>query len=121
METVTLTGEDVVALPAASRARAVSVCVPFGRRGRGPGHGIGRAGVLGGKIDAVEEEAHARNADVVARVGGHGRLPVTVAPGLGAVSETVGGVVSVGVDWVVADALADWADSLPAASYALTV
>src|SRR6478735_2992087 len=48
-------------------------------------------------------------------------VPLTVAPALGAVSETVGGVVSEGAACVVTLALMERADSFPAASVALTV
>ena len=47
-------------------------------------------------------------------------LALTVAPDAGAVIETVGGVGSGGGDWVVASALADMADSFPAASNAVS-
>jgi hypothetical protein len=47
-------------------------------------------------------------------------FPETVAFATGTVTETDGGVVSIGGDWVVTVTPSDWADSLPAASSALT-
>ena len=58
LATVTLTADEVVVLPAASRARAVSVWVPLADRGGVPRHAVGRgAGVLGAQVGAVHGTA----------------------------------------------------------------
>ena len=100
--TVTLTAVEVVLLPAASRATAVSVWLPladwvvfhdtlypcWGREGAG-------GGVLGAQIGAVQLELHPGHPDVVGGGGGQVHaVPDTVAPLAGAVRLTVGGVVS---------------------------
>ena len=74
-----------------SRATAVSVCVPAGRPTRVPGDGVGRGGVLGAEVVAVELELHARDRGVVGGGRGDRRVLTTVAPSAGAVIETVGG------------------------------
>ena len=119
-DTLAGTGADVVVLPAASRALAVRSCVPF------------VAAVVSHVTEYGELTSSApsvcpsrRNWTAVTPMASDAvavtlTLPLTVAPADGAEIETVGGVVSGGGDWVVASALADWADSLPAASKALT-
>ena len=70
LATLTVTGAESVVLPAASRARAVSVCAPFGTVARVPRKRVRARRVLGSGVDAVDEELHAGDADVVGRVGG---------------------------------------------------
>ena len=67
LATLTVTGTESVALPAASRARAVSVCGPFGTVRVSHVKAVGRARVLGPVGAAVDEELHAGDADVVVR------------------------------------------------------
>ena len=57
-------------LPAASRARAVSVCAPLVAVRVSHGSPYGAARVLSTGADAVDVELHAGDADVVVGVGG---------------------------------------------------
>ena len=91
LATLTVTGADVVVLPAASRAlRGERVRAVADRPGV-PAEPVGRARVLRAGGRAVDEEPDARDADVVARVGGH--LDDVAHRGVrcGAVIETDGG------------------------------
>ena len=72
LATVTVTGVEVVVLPAASRARAVSVWLAVGGRGGVPRHAVGRAGVLGEQRSAVRKNCTPADADVVGGGGGEG-------------------------------------------------
>ena len=117
MDTVIVTPAEVVWLPAASRARAVSVCVPF------VAAVVSQAKLYGAAVSSAPRFAPSRRnctpatptlsealADTVT-------VPVTVAPSAGAVTPTVGAVVS-----AVAAALASLEEglTLPAASWAVT-
>ena len=60
-----------VVLPAASRARAVSVCAPFGRGPRVPGEGVGGRACPRCRVATPSTiELHAGDADVVGRCRG---------------------------------------------------
>src|SRR3954467_119000 len=101
-EIVTVTGDDVVAFVAASRARAVSVWVPFDAvvvvhetlYGADVSSEVMSAPSMRNRTPATPTLS-APAAETVT-------VPVTVPPALGAVNVTVGGVVSEGAACVVA-------------------
>ena len=78
--TVTVTAGDVVRLPAASRAIAVSVCAPGRRAARVPRDAVGRRRVLGAEARPVELELHSGDAQVVGASAATGTVPLTDAP-----------------------------------------
>src|SRR5207247_1366388 len=97
LETVTVTVADVAVLPAASRATAVSVCVPFGAVV--VSHESEYGAVMSSAPRFAPSSVHRpptspttrRSSELVAAV------PDTVAPFVGTSIAIVGGVVSAGV------------------------
>ena len=69
-----LIAADTVRFPAVSRARALRACGPFAVVRESHTMSYGAAGVFVAQSGAVEEELHARNADVVGRIGPHGHV-----------------------------------------------
>ena len=69
LETVIDTGAEVVTLPAASRATAVTLWVPLATDVEFHDIPYGDGGVLAADVGAVDLELHADHADVVRRVG----------------------------------------------------
>ena len=93
--TVTVTLVEVVVLPAASRATAVSVWLPLVAVVVFQDDRVRRRRVFGAEVGAVQLELHADDPDVVGGVRGHRhRRAADGAPSAGAVIDTVGAVVS---------------------------
>src|SRR5438034_60042 len=94
--TVTVTGDDVVVLPAASRAVAVSVCVPF--VAVFVSHEIEYGAVVSSALRLAPSSLNCTPAMPTLSVAFALTVmdPLTVAPFAGAVMDTVGGVVSGG-------------------------
>ena len=67
--TVTETPADVVCLPDASRATAVMHVGAVGGARACSTTGVGRRRIRGAEVGAVQQELHARDADVVCRGG----------------------------------------------------
>ena len=115
--TVTVTGWTVVELPAASRAIAVSVCWPFGTVA------LLQLRVKGALVSSAPRSAPSRRNCTPATptlsvaLAFTSIVPVTVEPPAGAVSETLGALVSA---VTVARASFDAAPMFPAASSAVT-
>ena len=83
------------------------VCGPLGLR-RVPAVAVRRARI-GRFLRPIDPELDARKPDVVARARRHGDVPDTVAPAAGAVTATVGGVVSEQTDVeALIDARVEW-------------
>jgi hypothetical protein len=119
LATVTVRTADVVEFPAASRARAVSWWVPFAVAvvSQEVVYGAAVSSPLSGAPSSRNCTPTTPTASVA--VAPTDTVPETVAPGVGALMSTTGGVVS-GAG-VVAGAGAVWAERLPAASRARTV
>src|SRR5438445_4522135 len=115
--TITVTGAEVAVLPAASRATAVSVWVPFGARV------VVQATVYGGALTSAPRlvpsslNCTPATPTLSEALADTVTVPVTVAPLAGAVKETAGGVVSFATVTLTAAAVA----ALPVASRATAV
>ena len=94
--TITVTGAEVAVLPAASRATAVSVWVPFGARV------VVQATVYGGALTSTPRlvpsslNCTPATPTLSEALADTVTVPVTVAPAGGAAIETAGGVTSGG-------------------------
>src|SRR5262245_52213964 len=118
LDTVTVMGGAVLVFPAASRARADRVCGPFERAF------VSHATLYGEGVSSAPSGAPSRrNCTPATPVSSEAAaetatVPVTVALAVGLVRDTVGVVVS--FDGVVAVAVVERAELLPATSTART-
>lgn len=96
LSTVTLIGAEVVSLPLASRARAVSVCTPLPapRVSQGTENGVE---VISAPSGAPSSRICTATTPVSSPASAATMMvPAVTAPSAGAVSTTLGGVVSAG-------------------------
>src|SRR2546422_7272739 len=96
LSTITLTAAEVAVLPAASRATAVKVCTPLGTCVESQEIANGALVTSAPRLAPSSLNCTPTTPTLSVALAETVIVPATVAPAAGAVSETVGGVVSGG-------------------------